>query len=135
MDAEGVGLSEEEDDPVARRPSAPRKKMLEMFEGNHAKVLVYYMELGNFKLKLKDDVLIVVPRVHKKNKREKTVGTFRTRFGRHFRAIGFTEATRRQGVPFVYRSYSRNPLDLETLAPPRDRDAENIAMLETDMFA
>ena len=71
-----------------------------MFGGNHAKVLVYYMELGNFRIvrvdELGDDgtesALLVVPRQTRKNNSWKTtMRNFRSRFGQHFKALGYDD--------------------------------------------
>jgi len=112
-----------------------------MFAGNHAKVLTYYQELGNFQVEHSEihDELLVVPRATIKQARKSNHKSFKARFGKHFRKIGFLPADDRNDlvprVAFYMPNYSQNPIDMCTLELPRDRAAENEAMLDTDVFA
>jgi len=110
-------------------------RLLQTFGGSHARVLTYFRELGNFTLHVDEekDELLVAPR-HVKRKLGPRHSVFYSRFGVHFRALGFHAI--KDGEPkyaFVHRSYSQTPLDLETLEPPRDAVSE-AAMFDVDVF-
>ena len=115
-----------------------------MFGGSHAKVLAHFKELGNFELKVDAtaDAMLVHPRHRTKSGRMAKVRTFRSRFGKHFRKIGFLDAREvfdgiffSEGAAYVLPNFSRKPLDQHTLEPPKDPEAEDDAMLEADPFA
>tara|TARA_B110000902_G_scaffold191988_1_gene217455 strand:- start:992 stop:1417 length:426 start_codon:yes stop_codon:yes gene_type:complete len=122
---------------------AKRTSLLETFHGNHARVLIYYMELGNFTLQLdtEKDELLVKPRNTKRRRARRAPprrSVFDSRFGVHFRALGFenlcTVTTHEPKYAFVYRSFSKAPLDLDTLKPPRATVTEK-DLLDVDLFA
>lgn len=132
--AEPEESSEEEDTPK-------RTSILETFHGNHARVLIYYMELGNFTLHVntdKDELLVKPRKTKRRRKTPPRRSVFDSRFGVHFRALDFdnlcTVNNYEPKYAFVYRNFSKAPLDLETLEPPR-ADATEDSLLENDFFA
>jgi hypothetical protein len=132
--AESEESSEEEDAPK-------RTSLLETFQGNHAKVLIYYMELGNFTLHIntdKDELLVKPRKTKRRRKTPPRRSVFDSRFGVHFRALDFenlcTVTDYEPEYAFVYRDFSKAPLDLQTLEPPRAVVTED-SLLENDFFA
>ena len=145
----------EEEQPKAKKQRrAPKRDVLKMFNGNHAKVLLYYMELGNFKVVKYDAVdehgqehdtaVLVLPR----KTGTKAMRTFRSRFGKHFRALGYcdlregnfawldhSEVFTDQNVAYLLQDPTVPSIDLKTLEPVRDRVRESMDMLEADVFA
>ena len=147
---------DEDEKPKAKKQRrAPKRDVLKMFDGNHAKVLLYYMELGNFKVLKKYDsvdehgqdneaAVLVVPR----KTGAKAMRTFRSRFGKHFRALGYcdlregnfawcddNEVFTDQNVAYLLKGPTVSSIDLKTLEPVRDRVLESMDMLEADVFA
>ena len=85
---------DDEDEPDAKKPKrAPKKDLLAMY-GSHEKVLTHYMQLSNGFV-VEDHgasevqaVQLVVPKCGVEKMK-----SFRARFGRHLRAIGFVPNT------------------------------------------
>ena len=143
---DGEEDEEDEEEEDETKPAAKKQKrgpptdMFKVFGGSHAKVLVYYMELGNFVVELdkETDSLLVRPR----NTNKKAMRGFRSRFGRHFRALGYNPPSEvdlgvldDDEVPYALPYAKGRNIDLATLEPVRDREAESMEMLETDPFA
>lgn len=132
--AESEESSEEEDAPK-------RTSLLETFHGNHARVLIYYMELGNFTLQIdteKDELLVKPRKTKRRRKTPPRRSVFDSRFGVHFRALGFenlcTVDNHEPKYAFVYRDFSKAPLDVNTLESPRATVTEE-SLLDVDLFA
>lgn len=151
-DDEDEDDEEDEDEEKQEEDNPPKKKVKRgpgieakpMFNGSHAKVLAYYKELGNFEVKVDDeaDAMLIHPRLATKSGKVAKPRTFRSRFGKHFRKVGFFDAREfsggifaEDGVAYVLPNLSRRPIDSETFESPRDRKAEDAALLETDVFA
>ena len=90
LEEEEDGEEEEEDEPDAKKQKrAPKKDLLAMY-GSHEKVLTHYMQLANgFVIEDRDadgehPVQLVVPKCGAEKMK-----SFRARFGRHLRALGF----------------------------------------------
>ena len=81
---------DEEDEPDAKKPKrAPKKDLLAMY-GSHEKVLTHYMQLSSgfvvedHEFEVEPPVQAVVPKCGVEKMK-----SFRARFGRHLRALGF----------------------------------------------
>ena len=149
---------DEEDEPEAKKQKrAPKKDLLAMY-GSHEKVLTHYMQLANgFVIEDRDadgehPVQLVVPKCGAKKMK-----SFRARFGRHLRALGFVpntpeEAERQERLlkpayleyakkfdsnvwvrPYATdpkRAFAQRKLDAHTLLEAKDPNAIDPALLE-----
>ena len=89
---------DDEDEPDAKKQKrAPKKDLLAMY-GSHEKVLTHYMQLSNgFVVEdhesMDPPVQLVVPKCGVEKMK-----SFRARFGRHLRAIGFVPNTPEEAI-------------------------------------
>ena len=148
----------EDDEPEAKKQKrAPKKDLLAMY-GSHEKVLTHYMQLSNgfvledHETEVEHPVQLVVPKCGAEKMK-----SFRARFGRHLRALGFVpntaeEAERQERLlkpayleyakkfdsnvwvrPYANdpkRAFAQRKLDAHTLLEAKDPNAIDPALLE-----